>query len=171
MITSKLIAARIAYGVDRAVQANADTPVAVKAWDSNTAVHVTWLQYVSAWQQSGTSPDLDSGGIRDDAFAAVMAVVSPRRLPGQVAGRTASFTLSPTTTTKAAAATQQLTVSAAADYNGDAVSSETYSYASSDTGVATVSATGLITAVATGTCTVTVTASSGVTRTCAVTVS
>lgn len=164
MISSKLIAARIAYGVDRAVQANATSPVLVKAWELNVAAHQTWLRYVTNWQQKGTSPALDTGGIRDDSFAAVMSVLSPRYTAGFVHGKTASFTVAATRTTIdiSNVETSQLSESAIVDAFGDAVSSETFTYASSDITKATVSGTGLVTPVAAGAVTIHVTASSGV---------
>jgi hypothetical protein len=172
MIISKLIAARIAYGVDRAVQANAGSPTLVAAWDLNVAAHVTWLRYVTNWQQKGASPALDAGGIRDDSFAAVMAVVSPRRVPGQIAGRTVNFALDATTFTidVSDASTHQITESGAVDFNGDAVSSEHYTYVSGTPAHATVSSTGLVSPVAAGTSVITVTSSSGVVKTATVTV-
>ncbi|WP_433568060.1 Ig-like domain-containing protein (plasmid) [Nocardia sp. CA-151230] len=76
------------------------------------------------------------------------------------------ITVSPSTTTKAAAATQQLTVT---DNNGRNVTALA-TYSSSATSKATVSSTGLVTAVATGSATITATYKT-FTGTCAVTVS
>lgn len=87
--------------------------------------------------------------------------------------RANSITVSPTTTTKAAGATQQITVSGVypdgvteAVVTGDARAT----FTTSDATKATVSATGLITAVATGSATITA-SYQGRTATVAVTVS
>lgn len=76
------------------------------------------------------------------------------------------ITVSPSTTTKAAAATQQLTVT---DSNGINRTAQA-TYVSSAPAKATVSASGLITAVASGSATITA-SYAGFTGTCAVTVS
>lgn len=77
-----------------------------------------------------------------------------------------SITVSPSTTTKAVAATQQLTVT---DNNGRNVTALA-TYSSSAISKATVSSSGLITAVATGSATITA-SYLGFTGTCAVTIS
>jgi hypothetical protein len=75
MIFSKLNAARIAYGVDRAIAASG------ALWENAVALHPTWLQYVSNYIQRGTIPSLGSTA-RNNAFVAVMTVASPGIKPG-----------------------------------------------------------------------------------------
>ena len=80
-----------------------------------------------------------------------------------------AFTVSPTTTTKAPAATQQITIASVTPVNA---LDQRFTYESSNTAKATVNASGLITAVATGSATITVThTKTGIKRTIAVTVS
>jgi len=82
--------------------------------------------------------------------------------------RVTGISTSPATTTKAAAATQQLTNT----FTPSNAPNKDVTYASSDVTKATVSATGLITAVATGSATITVTSvEGGFTDTCVVTIS
>lgn len=172
MLISIRLAARLAYGVDRAIQANAQAPVAVVSWEAATAaVKTTWKGYVSAFMSGGAVPALAADATRIAAFNAVMASAKYTVPAGKIHNKTVSFTLSPSTTTKAAMATQQLTVSAALDAYGDAISGEKYTYVSSDITKATVDAAGLITAVATGSATITATSSSGIAHTCVVTIS
>jgi hypothetical protein len=172
VLVSKLIAARLAYGVDRAVQANLAVPATVVAWELATdATKVTWLRYITVYNEAGTVPTLGSDVHRTSAFSALMRVLIPAILPGNVLGRVKTYAVSPTTTTKAVAGTQQLTITTPLDADGNAATG-TYTYASSNTNKATVNASGLITAVQSGSATVTVTeVNSGVTHTCVVTVS
>lgn len=80
-----------------------------------------------------------------------------------------AFTVTPTTTTKAPAATQQITIASVTPVNA---MDQVFTYSSSDTAKATVNASGLITAVATGAATITVThLKTGIKRTVAVTIS
>jgi uncharacterized protein YjdB len=80
-----------------------------------------------------------------------------------------AFTVTPTTTTKAPAATQQITIASVTPVNA---LDQAFTYSSSNTAKATVNASGLITAVATGSATITVThPKTGIKRTVAVTVS
>jgi uncharacterized protein YjdB len=84
----------------------------------------------------------------------------------------ASVEVTPSTTTKAAAQTQQLTT-VVKNAGGVAIAGEAVTYESSDETKATVDANGLITAVATGSATVTATSVTDptLTDTCVVTVS
>lgn len=78
------------------------------------------------------------------------------------------LSISPATTTKAVAATQQLTPT----FDPVSPSNTVITYTTSDATKATVSASGLITAVATGSATITATTSDGAfTDTCVVTIS
>ncbi len=169
MILGKLNAARIAYGVDRAVQANLASPAAVAVWEKTTnAIRTTWLQYVSAYNSSGTVPTLGSDVHRTSAFVAVMSVVSPKRFPGQVAGRTADFTAAASNLVLdlSSDATEQINISGAVDFNGDAVSGETYTYTSAEPTHASVSVSGLVTGlIVDASVVITITSSSGVAKT------
>jgi len=175
MLISTNTAARLAYGVDRAIQANAVSPVLVAHWSLATnATKETWKRYITVWRHRGrTSPALDAGAARDDAFAAVMDVCFPSilGLAGSIHGQIASFTISPTTDLLdlSSDATQQITITVPLDAYGD-VATGTFTYATTDAAKATVSASGLVTAVAVGTCTITVTSNTGVARTLAITV-
>ncbi|HEY9462098.1 MAG TPA: Ig-like domain-containing protein [Vicinamibacterales bacterium] len=164
--------AQIAYQVDRAIQANATVPVVVAPWDLNKTAQPTWQRYVNNWLRRGASPGLDSGAARDDAFAAILGVLAPRLMPGAVHGKVASFTVAPTNDTLSVStdATQQITISAQVDGFGVTVTTEQYTYTTSDATKATVSATGLITAIAAGAATITVTSSLGVQRTVTLTI-
>jgi hypothetical protein len=169
VILSKLNSARIAYGVDRAVQANLASPVAVVDWSRATnATKTTWLQYVSAYNSSGTVPTLGSDVHRTSAFSAVMAVLSPRFVPGHIPGRTADFTAAASNLVLdlSSDATEQINISGAVDSNGDAVSGETYTYVSAEPTHASVSSTGLVTGlIVDASVVITVTSSSGVSKT------
>jgi hypothetical protein len=80
-----------------------------------------------------------------------------------------AFTITPTTATKAAAQTQQITVNSVTPANA---LDQGFTYSSSDTTKATVNATGLVTAVATGSATIKVThTGTGLTQTMVLTIS
>jgi hypothetical protein len=80
-----------------------------------------------------------------------------------------AFTITPTTATKAAAQTQQITIASVTPANA---LDQRFTYSSSDTTKATVNAAGLVTAVATGSATIKVThTGTGLTRTMVLTIS
>lgn len=175
MLLSKLIAARIAYGVDRAVQANLAVPAAVVAWEiASNATKQTWLRYITLYNSSGTVPTLGADVHRTSAFSAVMSVVSPRILGSQIHGQTSTFTLTPTSYTLdlSSDATHTLVPSLPFDAFGDAISGETYTFTSSDPAKASVNATtGVMTAHIVGSGIImTCTASSGTTKTATIAV-
>jgi len=174
MLLSKQIAARIAYGVDRAVQANLASPVLVVDWSRATnAVKQTWFRYITLYNSSGTVPTLGSDVHRTSAFTAIMSVVSPRFLPGHVPGRTVSFdaAVANAVLDLSSDATEQINITNAVDSNGDAVSGETYTYVSAEPTKASVSSTGLITGlIVDASVIITITASSGATDTVTVSV-
>lgn len=174
MLLSKLIAARIAYGVDRAVQANLAAPAAVVDWSRATnATKQTWLRYITLYNSSGTVPALGADVHRTSAFSAIMAVVSPRFVPGHVPGRTVSFdaAVANAVLDLSSDATEQINITNVLDCNGDAVTGETYTYVSAEPTKVSVSASGLLTGlIVDASVIITITASSGVTDTVEVSV-
>jgi len=117
---------------------------------------------------------LESGGhnhvlwhhIRDLLYAA--GDINPAKYSLLVRAVTA-FTITPTTATKAAAQTQQITVNSVTPANA---LDQGFTYSSSNTTKATVSGIGLVTAVATGSATIKVThTGTGLTRTMVLTIS
>lgn len=172
MLVNKHIAAKLAYECDRAVQATLDAPSLVKQWNLAQAAHETWIKYVSDYMQRGTIPTLNSEPDRVAVFTNLMQVIRPGVSPGKRAGATYTFdaAIDDSTLDISDMETGQITNTNTLDYNGDAVSGETFTYASSDETKATVSASGVVTPVGAGSVTITVTASSGATDTVAVTV-
>jgi hypothetical protein len=87
MLLSKLNAARIAYGVDRAIAASGAD------WEHAVASHPTWFQYVSNYVQRGTIPSLGSA-TRNNAFVAAMSVIKPGIGPDATSRVIASIVIS-----------------------------------------------------------------------------
>lgn len=160
--------AELAYNADRAVQANLVAPTAVKEWRLALAAKETWKQNVRNYLFRGTVPTLGADATRIAVFKAVLAFSKHSTLPGQVAGKTASFTAAAVNLVLdlSSDATEQINITLAADANGDTVSSETYTYSSNLPLSASVSASGLVTGlIAAAAVIITVTSSSGVQRT------
>ncbi len=151
MLLSKLNAARIAYGVDRAIAASGAD------WEHAVASHITWLQYVSNFVQGKGAPNLGpDNATRNAAFLAVMAVLKPGISPNQVEGVVASLVIE---ATHAAVHTDApFTITAVAkDFQGNVIASPKLVWVSSVPAKGTiVAATGVFTPVAAGVTNVTV---------------
>jgi hypothetical protein len=149
MLLSKLNAARIAYGVDRAIAASGAD------WEHAVASHLTWLQYVSNFVQRGTAPSLGSTA-RNNAFLAVMSVLKPGISPNQVEGVVASLVIE--STHSAVHTDAPFTITAVAkDFQGNVISSPKLVWVSSVPAKGTiVASTGVFTPVAAGVTNVTV---------------
>lgn len=148
MIFSKLIAARIAYGVDRAIAGSG------AEWHQAVSLHPTWLQYVSNYIQRGTIPSLGSG-TRNNAFVAVMAVASPGIKPAAQGPAIASITISALTHNGAHTDAPFTLTVICKDVNGIVVETpSSLTWISSDPSKATVASPavdGVVTPVAAGT--------------------
>jgi hypothetical protein len=152
MIFSKLNAARIAYGVDRAIAATG------ALWENAVASHPTWLQYVTNYVQRGTIPSLGSA-TRNNAFVAVMTVAKPGISPGQGANTAhliASILIE--STHNAVHTDAPFTIAATCkDADGNTIASPTLHWLSSVPAKGTIGATtGVFTPVAAGVTNVTV---------------
>lgn len=148
MIFSKLIAARIAYGVDRAIAGSG------ALWEQAVSLHPTWLAYVSNYIQRGTIPSLGSG-TRNNAFVAVMQVASPGIKPAANSRVISTITISALTHNGAHTdAPFTLTVSCFDSLGLPVETPATLTWISSDPTTATVAspaANGVVTPVAAGT--------------------